>query len=56
MLNNFFLIRCCINEKCIKKKINEMMICINCYIKYSDISVGYVVVVKFLMKNSRNNM
>lgn len=56
VLNNFFPTRCCINEKCTKKKINEMMTCTYCHIKYSDTSAGYAVVVKLLMKNSRNNM
>lgn len=56
VLNNFFPTKCCINEKCTKKKINEMMTCTNCHIKYSDTSAGYAVVVKLLMKNSRNNM
>lgn len=56
VLNNFFPTRCCINEKCTKKKINEMMTCTNCHIKYSDTSAGHAVVVKLLMKNSRNNV
>lgn len=56
VLNNFFPTRCCINEKCTKKKINEMMTCTNCHIKYSDTSAGHAVVVKLLIKNSRNNM
>uniref|UniRef100_A0A8W8NSN9 Uncharacterized protein n=1 Tax=Magallana gigas TaxID=29159 RepID=A0A8W8NSN9_MAGGI len=55
-IQNIYTYRCCINEKCTKKKINEMMTCTYYHIKYSDTSAGYAVVVKLLMKNSRNNM